>query len=280
MSVSTGSLYKFEPDMPTKRYGKYMSKIGAARKIQTAYRRFKQTSQDQRDLGKVVRSYRKANPYQIQPSSGRTVTFWRKTELNLLLNQSTGFDTYGKNVNFGFSLGRIIGYVDGVFRYSIAVPNFSDFQSLFDYYMINAVKIQMFYSKTVAENTTTTTTGMPIFIIANDFDDIQESMTLFTMMERVGARHVQFQADNQKGITQYIKPKPTSVMTQTDVLTGALSVSNSGIPFGSTWLDTANSNIVHNGVKFYYDNQGLTTSVAMGCITFVFDVEYVFKGYR
>jgi len=267
--------------MPSKRYGQYMSKTAAARKIQTWVRRYRPAAgQDQRDLGNVVRSYRKANPYQIQPSAGRTVTFWRKTEINIQLNQLTGFSGSGNNVNFGFSLGRIIGFLNGGFTYAPVVPNASEFQALFDYYKINAVKLQMFFSKTVAELSTTATSGMPLLLIANDFDDIAEAMNLSSMNERVGVRHVQFDASSQRGINHYIKPKPNSVVVQTDVATGALSTANAGVVFGSQWLDTAQSNIVHNGIKIYYDNQGLTTNVVLGNITFIFDVEYVFKGYR
>jgi len=240
------------------------------------------TSKDSRDLSRVVRSYRAANPYQIQPSSGRTVTFWRKTELNIALNQSTGFSAGGSNVNFGFGLGRVFGFVNGVFTYSVAVPSASEFQALFDYYKINAVKMQMFFTKTTADQGSTgnATIGMPMMIIANDFDDIQENMSLSSMLERVGSRHVQFDASSQRGITHYVKPKPSSVVVQTDITTGGQSTSNAGVVFGTQWLDCASSNIVHNGIKVFYDNQGLTTSTTLGNVTFVFDVEYVFKGYR
>lgn len=257
-----------------------MSKTSAARKIQTQYRRYQGQSQDRRDLSRVVRSHRAANPYQIQPSAGRTVSFWRKSEINVSLNQSTGFGGGGNNINFGFALGNIFGYVNGVFTYAPVVPNASDFQSLFDYYKINAVKMQIFYSKTVSEQSTTVTSGMPIMLIANDFDDVQESMTLATMNERVGVRHVQFSSDQPRGINHYIKPKPSTVVVQANVTTGVLTTANAGIPFGTTWLDVAQSNIIHNGVKIFYDNQGLTTATNLGTVTFVFDVEYVFKGYR
>jgi len=237
---------------------------------------------DRQQLDSVVRSHRRANPYQIVPSSGRTVTFWRKTEISIALGQTTGFGALGNNVNWGFALGRIIGFVNGVFTYSIQVPSASDFQSLFDYYKINAVKMQMFFTKNTDPITSTTggSHGIPLLIIANDFDDIAEPMTLSLMNERVGSRHVQFDSQNAKGITHYIKPKPTSVIVSTDVSTGASAASNAGVIFGSQWLDCAQSNIVHNGIKVFYNNQGITTAATLGNITFVFDVEYVFKGYR
>lgn len=162
------------------------------------------------------------------------------------------------------------------------MPNAAEFQSLFDYYKVSAVKMQIFFSKNTdpVGSTTGTSHGMPLLLICNDFDDIAENMTRDSMMERVGCRHVQFDSHNVNGIGHYIKPKPGNVVTQTDVATGAQSVSNAGVVFGTQWLDCASSNIVHNGIKVFYDSQGLTNNVVLGNMTFVFDVCYEFKGYR
>jgi len=265
----------------TQKYRAFRKRKLAARSIQTAYRRYRAGGSDQRQLGSVLRSHRKANPYQITPSSGRTVTFWRKAQVSLQLNQSTGFSGLGNfNVNWGISLGRIFGFLGGTLTYGVTIPNASEFQALFDYYMIRSTKLQMFFSKTNNDQSSGATLGMPMLLIANDFDDIAEVMTLSSMNERVGVRHVQFDATNTNGINHYIKPKPTNVMVQTDISTGAQSSSSSGVVFGSQWLDIASSNIVHNGIKVFYDNQGLTTATTLGNITFVFDVEIVCKGYR
>jgi len=253
----------------------------AARRIQTSYRRYRGAgSADQRQLRSVVRSYRKANPYQITPASGRTVTFWRKSEISIILGQGNGWNGAGFNLNWGFALGRIFGFVNGTFTYAVTVPSSAEFQALFDYYKINAVKIQMFFTKTNSDQSSGANVGMPMLLVANDFDDIAETMTLNSMNERVGVRHVQFDSTNTYGITHYIKPKPTSVIVATDVTTGVLAASNSGVTFGTQWIDAAQSNIVHNGVKVFYNNQGVTAAATLGNVTFVFDVEYVFKGYR
>jgi len=259
---------------------RYLRRASAARKLQAMYRRYGQRrqTQDRRQLGNVVRRYRAANPYQIQPSAGRTVSFWRKSQVSIALNQSTGFNG-STSLNWGFALKGTFGYRGGTLFWLPSTPGFSEWQALFDYYMINAVKMQIFYTKTVAENSTTVTTGMPVLLIANDFDDIAETMTLDSMNQRVGVRHVQFSADQPNGINHYIKPKPSTVVAQT-ADDGTVTAANAGVPFGTTWLDCAQSNIVHNGIKVFYDQQGLTTNVALGNITFVFDVEYVFKGYR
>lgn len=242
----------------------------------------KDAASDQRQLASVVRKARSANPYQITPASGRTVTFWRKTQISYTLNQLSGFQSAGNNVNFGFSLGRLIGYTSGVFQISQAMPNAAEFQALFDYYKVSAVKMQIFFSKNTDPMSTSTglSHGMPLLLICNDFDDISESMTRDSMMERVGCRHVQFDSNNVNGICHYIKPKPSNVVVETNTSTGALTSVPAGVEFGSQWLDCATNNVVHNGIKVYYDNQGITSSVTLGQITFVFDVCYEFKGYR
>lgn len=259
----------------------YAQKSIAARRIQTSYRRRRQPGNtDQRQLAAVVRSYRKANPYQITPSSGRTVTFWRKTQVSVAINQLSGFASTSFNVNWGFTLGRIVGYLGGVFSYSLPVSNAAEFQSLFDYYIIRSVKMQIFYSKTEADFSSGASQAMPLLLLANDFDDIAEPMSLSSMNERVGCRHAQFDGSNTRGINHYIKPKPTSTIVQTNPDTGVISSANAGVVFGTQWIDCAQSNIVHHGIKVYYDNQGRSSNVDLGTISFVFDVEYCFKGYR
>lgn len=262
----------------SQRYRSFRKRKIAARSIQSAFRRYRSSgSSDQRQLSTVLRSHRKANPYQITPSSGRSVTFWRKVTRSIPLSQSAGFDGLGNNVNWGFTLGNLLGFLNGTFQYAVPVSNASDFQSLFDYYKIEAVKMQMFFTRT---NLDSGTIGMPIFLIANDFDDIAEPMTANTMNERVGCRHVQMDSTNVNGINHYIKPKATTVIVQTNPTTGVTSSSSSGVVFGSQWIDTATSNIVHNCIKIVYDNQGLTSATVLGNVTFVFDICYVMKGYR
>jgi len=204
--------------------------------------------------------------------------FWRKVSKSIPLSQTTGFDGLSaSNVNWGFTLGNVLGFLNGTFQYALPVSNASEFQALFDYYKIEAVKLQIFFTRIGMDSGTN---GMPIFLIANDFDDIGESMTANTMNERVGCRHVQMDSTNVNGINHYIKPKPTSVIVQTNPTTGVTSSSSSGVVFGTQWIDTATSNIVHNGIKIVYDNQGLSAATVLGNVTFVFDICYVMKGYR
>jgi len=209
------------------------------------------------------------------------MSFWRQCQTNINLVQGTGWQGSGAaNINWGFSLGNVFGFRNGVFQYLIPVPQSSELQALFDYYMIKNVKMTMFFSKTDADFSSGTGVAMPILHICNDFDDIAESMTIDSMMQRLGNRTIQFDSGNSNGIRQYVKPVISSVVVATDVTTGALASSNSGIPTGSTWLDCADSNIVHNGIKIVYNTQGKTGTTEIGVVTFIFDIEYCFKGYR
>lgn len=265
--------------METARRRNYMRKTKAARTLQTAYRRYRQNN-DRRQLGSIVRSYKRANPYQITPSSGRTCTFWRKTEINLTLNQLSGFQGAGASLNWGFSLAYVYGYLNGTYSFSPGVPSSAEFQALFDYYQIRSVKMQLFFTKNVTDVANSAGLGLPIFLLANDFDDINTNETFSSMMQRVGCRHVQIDATNGNGIKHYIKPRPSNTIMVTDPVTGIQSTASVGIPFGSTWINTTQTNVVHNGVKILYDAQGLTTNQTIGNVTLVFDIEYCFKGYR
>jgi len=281
--IRTGPHFRIDNDPMQKRqrYGSYR-RSEAARRIQTSYRRYRgASSTDQRQLRSVLRSHRAAHPYQIKVTSGRTMSFWRQCQVNISLVQGTGWQGSGAaNINWGFALGNVFGFRNGTFQYLIPVPNASEFQALFDYYMIKNVKMTMFFSKTDADFSVGASVAMPILHICNDFDDIAESMTVDSMMQRLGNRTVQFDSANTSGIRHYVKPTISSVVVQTDVSTGAVSSSNSGIPTGSSWLDVAQSNIVHNGIKVVYNTQGRTASTEIGTVTFIFDIEYCFKGYR
>jgi len=240
----------------------------------------------QRALGNVVRSYRYANPMQIQPSNSRTQTFWRAISFTVDLNQRLGFIEglfSSRNINFGYTLGGVSVWLGGVYVTLVAMPNVSEFQALFDYYQINAVKIQMFYNQNVSDGATSQAgflTSMPLIHIANDFDDCQESMTQGTMLERVGLRTVQFDAMNHNGIRHYVKPKPSQTVAQLNPTTGAPTSANASIAFGSTWIDCAQSNVIHYGTKMYLNGQDIDDDFVMGKITFIFDIELKFKGYR
>lgn len=252
----------------------------ARRRSLQASRTGASTTSARSTLSRAVSQYRYSNPMYIQPSNARTCTFWRTTRYNVTLNESLGFKgTNGANLNFGFSLGNVIAFYPSVAVEAIPVTNSSEFQALFDTYTIGNVRMRMFFTNNNS-SVNSPATGMPLMHVCNDFDDIAESLTTSTILERAGVRTLQFDAMNHKGLAHWVKPAPKEVVSQTDPATGTQTTSNAGVPFGSKWIDTAVSNVVFNGIKIVYDNQGRANNTDIGSLTFMFEVEYVMKGYR
>lgn len=238
------------------------------------------TTSARRTLSTAVSQYRYANPMYIQPSNARTASFWRTVSYSISLNESLGWGALGSpSLNFGFTLGNVLAWLGGAFTFSVPVPNSSEFQALFDTYKISNVRMKMFFTNNNS-SVNSPATGLPLLHLCNDFDDVSESMTVNSILERAGVRTVQFDATNHQGISHWVKPAAKDVIAQTDPATGVQTTSNAGIPFGSRWIDCAVSNIVHNGIKIVYNNQGRANNTDIGSVTFIFELEFSFKGYR
>lgn len=242
------------------------------------------TTPASRTLSRINGSYRYANPPVIQPSNARTCSFWRAISHSIRIQQGGGFYNSTNNsqcLAYAFDLNGVKGWLGGVYTYNIQIANSSDFQNLFDTYKINAVKMKCFFSHNFS-NVNTPATALPILSIVNDFDDATEVLTTSTILEKAGVRTMQFDATNATGFSHYIKPSARQVVSQIDVSTGTESVSSAGVAFGAQWLDCANNNIIHSGVKIVYNNQERVpvTVTDIGTLTVYFELEYVFKGYR
>lgn len=295
MSQSQATIYEWIPSqeqnqnrsMPiSPRMRKYIKRLAASRRGMLTRRRGatgSSTTPATRTLSRAVREYRYANPMYIQPSNARTATFWRTTRYNVQLNELNGFNNgtvnYGVSLNFGFSLGNVIAFYPTVTVVTAPVSNAAEFQALFDTYTIKNVRMKMFFSNNNS-SVNSPATGLPLMHICNDFDDIAEAMTTSSILERAGVRTVQFDAMNRQGLAHWVKPAAKQVVAQTDPVTGVQTTSNAGVPYGTYWIDCAVSNIVFNGIKLVYDNQGRAANTDIGSLTFIFEVEYCFKGYR
>lgn len=239
------------------------------------------TTSAARTLSRVKGSYRYSNPMLITPSNARTCTFWRSCTHSLAINQNGGFTsgaTQSPCLGYSFDLQGVKGFLGGAYNFDVRVSNTSDFQALFDMYKVNAVKMKFFFSHNIA-GVTTASQALPLVHIVNDFDDVAENLTLATVLEKAGVRTMQFDATNMNGYNHYIKPAPRVVTSQIDPATGNESVINAGVA-SSMFIDCAVSNVVHFGTKIVYNNQGRTVSSDIGTMTTVFEIEYVFKGYR
>lgn len=231
-------------------------------------------------LARAVSQYRYSNPMYIQPSNARTASFWRTVSTSIVIQEAGGFAATSPSLNWGFSLGNVYGWLGGAFVYAIPVPNATEFSALFDTYKINAVRMKMFFTNNNS-SVNSPNTGLPLIHVANDFDDVTEFMTVSSICERAGVRHLQFDAVNHTGLNHWVKPVPKDLTVSTDPATGAVTTTTNGIPYTGKWLDTANSQIVHNGIKVVYNSQGRTPAgTDIGSITFIFEIEFTMKGYR
>lgn len=241
------------------------------------------TTPASRTLGRITSSYRYANPMLIQPSNARTMSFWRSCTFSLVLQQGPGFlPTAGVAspcLAFAFDLNGAKFWCGGIYYGTIPISGSTEFQALFDTYKINAVKMKMFFAHNFS-NVNTPATCLPIMHVVNDFDDSTEILSVATVQEKSGVRIVQFDANNGNGFNHYVKPSCRQVVSQINETTGAESVSSAGTAFGAQWLDCANNNIIHSGMKIVYNNQGRTSTTDIGNVTFYFDMQLCFKGVR
>lgn len=230
-------------------------------------------------LQSVRSSYRRGNPMSVSMSNTKQIDFWRTASFTYTMNQNTGFNGFGQFLGFDFALGNVLGYHQAGFQWAITVPGSSEFQALFDYYCIKAVKVTFYYS----HNTSTTNhpaEPLPILLVCNDYDDAQGPETLSSMNERSGVRRIQMGNTNDVPPTHWVKPCVQTYTTQTDPVSGTQSQINAGINKGTQWLNLAASQIRHSGLKVFWDTQGRTGVTDMGNLTVTFEICYTMSGWR
>lgn len=215
----------------------------------------------------------------IAITNTRTMSFTRTHQFSLSLNEQLGWSALGSpNLSFNFSLARIVGYLAGVSTYVSPTNNLAEFTALFDYYKLGNVKLKLFFSNNMS-SVNSPATGLPLLHICNDYDDATGAETLNTMLERAGTRHIQFTADHHSGINHYCKPNASQYVQEVDG-TGIVTAVGGGISAANQWLNTGTPGVVHNAIKVFYNNQGRSNNTDIGSVTFLFEVEYIFKGYR
>jgi len=167
------------------------------------------------------------------------------------------------------------GYVNGIFTYNVPVPNYPEFAALYDYWRIGGVEMKAFYSCNVADSSTPAV-AMPLLLIDNDYDDVDNGETVSSMLERSTTRYVQI----FEPIKHRCKPNPVGPLVVTSSGGGVSTPNSAGIYSEGQWLNSNSPGIRHNGIKIVWNTQGRTTNVDIGTITFSFKVLYEFKGVR
>lgn len=217
-------------------------------------------------------------PSAVSVANLRIYKYVRRTQLSIAMNQSTGWGGLSSySLNWSFALDNTQGYINGIFTYNIPVPNYAEFASLYDYWRIGGVEMKIFYSANHASNAVPTL-ALPLFLIDNDYDDVDNGETVTTMAERQGTRYLQM--GNTRPVKHCVKPAPVGPL-QTTTSGGSIGIVNSaGLTTSGTWLNSGAPGVRHNGIKIVWDSQGRTSNADVGTCTFVFDTMYEFKGYR
>jgi len=268
-----------------KQYGprvrKYMSSRRGKRVMAALRRRTgAPTTSSTRTLATAVGNYRYSNPIPISMGNNRTHSFWRSTTISIPITELSGWASTSPSLAFGFALGQVWTYIGGAYNgtYSATVPNNAEFSALFDFYKINFVRMKLFFTNNNS-SVNSPSTAMPLLHIVNDFDDVKETLSINSVMEKAGVRHVQFDATNSTGVNHWVKPLPQTYMSGY-VVDDTVVGTNAGVPSTSQWINTTATNIVHCGTKLVYNNQGRNAGTDIGSMTVVFDIEFVFKATR
>lgn len=121
-----------------------------------------------------------------------------------------------------------------------ALPNYTEFTTLFDQYKVKGIKAQ-FYPRTnvlALNNLSGTLTTIPPLLTCIDYDD-NTAEDYNKLMEKAGTKsHSEF-----KPFSLFFRPKPLVEIYKTAISTGY------AIAPGNAWLDCSNPDLPHYGLK-------------------------------
>jgi len=188
----------------------------------------------------------------------------------------TGSVVYGSGLGLSFKLSEVNGTGNlvnpGVLN---AVPNYTEFTALFDYYRIKCVHIKMVYTNNVANTTSAVGTAqsiaLPTIQAMFDYDDGNAPTTEGELLQRPGVRLV---TQGTNGPLDFsVNPKYAN-----QILTDA-GVQPAGIGKASDWLDGNFPGIPHFGYKMWLTPWPAAT-LQDGYFQFFFTYDLEFKGMR
>lgn len=187
-----------------------------------------------------------------------------------------GFDLFTVGTPVA-SVGTVPGYYDVPFAIRVRlnqVVNVGEFSSLFDAYRIKGCKIQLQnnYNTVAVASTVGGQIGyMPYIEYVYDEDD-DAILTPTVFREKMGIRTKYFNAVANKLTINLKSPKPAFEIQSGTGLTQPVA-----IPKGWTWINMANTNVPHYGIKgvirrVYLPSGAFTTSINVDA-TMSFDVK-------
>jgi len=203
-------------------------------------------------------------------SFSRWVTSW--ADYNTTTGVNAGTDRWYFNgdgatrqcsMSFGFTLGDL--------------PNVTEFSNLFDNYRINMIKFTIKLTNVPEAYYTSNATGIssaniyPTIWMVRDHDD-SSTATVAQLKEFAGVKHQVLRPN--KEISFIVRPSVLTQLYRTAVTTGY------GLSY-KQWLDMAQTDIRHYGVKFAIDFEGFAPPVGTA-YSWTVNAKYYFqcKGTR
>lgn len=236
-----------------------------------------------RAVTKWARSVKRAKKPSLQQQAMRQHSYVRLASSNygaantlpisLATDSLTGRPKFSNTVNTGenlalqFRLDQVDVYLNGSFSSSFAVPNYTEFTSLYDEYCIKRVDVFVLPSWSNANVSSLVTSWLPWIVHAVDYDDTS-STSAPSLMQYPDAQFTQLLGSQGRVNTaplRVIKPRAKAqVMT---------SAGGSGVfhPRGDMWIVTSNPTCPHLGFKMSLDDYygGGTTSTNTGGLNII-----------
>ena len=215
--------------------------------------------------GPPIRNKRRRVSRRIKMAVSRSVRsfnehhFKRSVQGYWSMNQSTGFNGAGFDMQFSFSLQGQNNYVAGLFINTSGLPDYGEFTALYDQYRIDKIHMRFGFTNNQS-GVNTAATELPVIKIVKDTDDVN-TITGNQILQYAGMKS--FQLGNG-GVSKdgwydfWVVPKPQVTTYRTAIGSGYSA------PDKSIKIDTAYSDVPHYGVKLFWDPYGLTSNVSIG----------------
>lgn len=188
-----------------------------------------------------------------------TVTDPTGTCLNATILGSTIGSVAANNLyDIGFSLN---------FRLD-QVINSADITALVDKYKIKGAYVRVYYNN--SNSSSSTQGGMPLVQYITDHDDKLVPLSQNSLREKMGVKFKTFQ-NASSYIGMKCRPVPNKTVFATGILNGY------EVPSRPVWLDAANTNIEHYGIKGILSSVYLPANTSAASL-FKFDIALVIEG--
>ena len=202
--------------------------------------------------------------------------FKRTTTFNLTYTPSTGLSGSGNGIALSFSLNNIYYSINAGGLGTQACPDASQLSALFDQFRIDKVIVKVFFTDN-SSSTASSTTCLPIVTICNDYQNTKDSSqasilantTAYT--KQIG----QPNAGGTGGIFHKCVPRCHLASSESTGFGAGTGGSRPEKPW--TWVDTAQGNTDHFGVKMYFDAASSGSATQEASVAFYVDTYFSFR---